>query len=181
MALLLVLLALADRGGWLLAEASDDLVRYDHASAIVVRVIDGDTLDIAIADPVTGKDVTRIRLWGIDCPELARRAQGSSPATSTEFGAEEAAALSRELAEHATVVLMLEAHRQRDRHRRVLAHVDLADGTRLNERLLQAGLARADDRWSHRMQRRYAQLEVAARRAGAGIWSEPVRDNDSNN
>jgi endonuclease YncB( thermonuclease family) len=170
--LLLVLMALADRAGWLLAKASDDLARYDRVNAIVLRVIDGDTLDIAMADPVTGKDVTRVRLWGIDCPELGRPAQGSSPATSTKPGAEDAMAMSRDLAEHSTVVLVLEAHRLRDRHRRLLAHVDLADGTRLNERLLKAGMARADDRWSHSMQRRYAQLEAAARRTGAGIWAQ---------
>ena len=73
------------------------------------------------------------------------------------------------------VLLVLEPHQQRDSFARVLAHVEIADdanaGRSLNEALLEAGLAKADDRWPHARLTRYAQLENAARRQRIGIWS----------
>ena len=46
-----------------------DLGRYDRKSFTVVRVIDGDTLDIDIADSTGNWKTTRVRLWGVDTPE----------------------------------------------------------------------------------------------------------------
>jgi endonuclease YncB( thermonuclease family) len=69
--------------------------------------------------------------------------------------------------------LYLDPQRVRDAYVRVLAHVELLDGRSLNEALLEEGLARADDRWAHTRLTRYAQLELAARRAGAGVWTKP--------
>jgi endonuclease YncB( thermonuclease family) len=69
------------------------------------------------------------------------------------------------------VRLDLEPHRPRDSFDRVLAHVELPDGTDLATALLEAGLARSEPRWPHAWSGRHEQIEVAARRRGAGIWS----------
>lgn len=161
----LAALVLADRHGWLLNEGGE-LAAYDGRWFEVARVIDGDTLDVAAPD---GRSpVTRVRLWGIDTPELADRREGRA----AEPLAEEAAALARDLCAGRRVRLHLESHRLRGRYGRVLAYVELPDGARLNERLLEAGLAAADDRWPHRHVERYELLEQQARFEKLGLWAK---------
>src|SRR5687767_14098436 len=58
----LLCLIAADRQGWLLVRHADDLGAYHGMSAIVVRIIDGDTIDVDIADALNGKSTTRVRL-----------------------------------------------------------------------------------------------------------------------
>jgi endonuclease YncB( thermonuclease family) len=163
------LLVLADRGGLLLYRG-DDLARYDGRTFRVTRVIDGDTLDLDAPD---GNDrYTRVRLWGVDTPEMARR----DPPRSAEPYAQAASEFTRRLASGQTVRLTLEPHRLRGTYGRLLAFVELPDGTLLNESLLSAGLARADGRWSHRYLKRFERLEQAARQGGAGLWGDKRGD-----
>ncbi len=161
---------IADRNGWLLVRQVDDLATYHGVTAGVVRVIDGDTLEVALPDALNRTPATRIRLWGIDCPEVGRFGHDDRP------WSREAAALAKSMLEGRNVLIFLEAHQQRDSFARVLAHVEIADGDNarrsLNEALLEAGLAKADDRWPHSRLTRYAQLENAARRRNVGVWSK---------
>lgn len=160
---ILAALAWADRERWLLYDG-DDLSRYDGKTFRVAHVVDGDTLHVAARDG--DSSVTRVRLWGINAPEMSH--------PGLRVGAEplgdEATHYLRELAEGRTVKLVLEPHRVRDRYERVLAFVELPDGRVLNEEMLAAGLARADDRWAHRRQDRFALLEQQARHDARGIW-----------
>ena len=171
----LIGLIIADRSGWLLVPKIDDMTAYHGASAEVLRVIDGDTIEIELSDAMHDRPVTRIRFWGLDCPETAKPDRPAAPY------ANEATELTRMLAAARPGTLFLESHRTRGVFGRVLAHVELPDGTSLNEALLSAGLAVADERWSHSRLGRYAQLERAAKRAGLGIWSHqgdsPTQDN----
>jgi endonuclease YncB( thermonuclease family) len=164
------LLVWADHAGWLLVEPNDDMARYHGVSATIVRVIDGDTLDVDLADEVAQRLTTRVRLWGIDCPEVGRAGAPAEP------GADEAADLARQHAEGATVMLFLEPQRTRDVYDRLLAHVELAGGRSLNELLLKKGLARAEGRWSHSLMVQYSAIERCARAAGVGIWSAQLAD-----
>jgi endonuclease YncB( thermonuclease family) len=161
------LVVIADRSGWLLARHSDDLSVYDGVAVEVVRVIDGDTLEIGLPDALHDRPTTRVRLCGIDCPETARPGRPAEPL------AEAAADLTRHLVAGKLVVLRLEPDRTRGAFGRVLAHVQLPDGGSLNERLLEAGLAVVDERSPHAMLVRYAQVENTARRQKIGLWSEP--------
>jgi micrococcal nuclease len=131
----------------------------------VIRVIDGDTLDVGLPDLVHDRPVTRVRLWGIDCPERGRNDEPDEPL------ADDATALTRSLVQRQIVTLWLEPHRTRGDYGRLLAHVELSDGRVLNEALLADGLARAEDRWPHGRLARYAQVEHSARRQGVGMWS----------
>lgn len=157
----LTLLSLADHRGWLLYQGGE-LGRYDDRVFEVLRVIDGDTLDIIAVDG--DQRYTRIRLWGVDTPEIGYEDREPEPFSG------EATALTRQLVEGRMVTLDLEPHRVRGVFGRLLAYVRLEDGTVLNERLLLEGLATADDRWPHRAMERYELLEQEARKNRIGVW-----------
>ncbi|MEM9019373.1 MAG: thermonuclease family protein [Planctomycetota bacterium] len=146
------------------AAAGDDWRRYHGQSYRVVRVIDGDTFDLAVPD--RGEQITRVRLWGVDTPELAK-----PDGREAEPYAIEAAARTRTLTEGRAITLYLEPHRHRGRFGRLLAHAELPDGTLLNKRLIEEGLSKADHRWSHGKIEPYQAAEDRARAAGVGLWS----------
>lgn len=162
------LLMVVDRSG-LLLHAGDDLSRYDGRVFTVTRVVDGDTL--TIDEPDGSKPYTRIRLWGVDTPEVRKH----DPPRPAEPYADEATDLTRRLAEGQRVRLILEPHRLRGEYGRLLAFVQLPDGRLLNEVLLADGLAEADARWSHRYLERFENVEKSARTAGKGLWSRNDR------
>ncbi len=163
----LALLIIADRRGWLLVRDADDLPAYHGRMALVSRVIDGDTIEVSLPDALhENAPTTRIRLWGVDAPEMPHFDQAEEPL------AREATKLASDMVQGRQVRLYLEPQRPRDSYGRVLAHVESSDGRSLNEALLEAGLARADDRWPHTRLTRYAQVELAARRAEVGMWSK---------
>lgn len=148
--------------------ADDDITRYDGKTFLVVHVVDGDTLDVDMPDP-SGKDElrekTRIRLWGINAPEMPHHGSEIEPF------AQEATNHLRQRVDHRRVTLTLERHRVRDMYGRLLAFVSIENGVTLNEELVATGLARADGRWEHRNLARYALIEEQARRDGAGLWA----------
>lgn len=167
LAVLLIALSVIDRSGGFIHDGGD-LARYEGGSFAVLRVIDGDTIVLAVPDGK--KKDTHVRLWGINAPEIDHPRFGR---TGDPWG-DEAAELARSLCDGKTVALQLEPSRVRDRYDRLLAFVRLPDGTWLNEHLLVRGMARADDRWPHRHLDRYALLEQQARRDRLGIWSDPA-------
>jgi endonuclease YncB( thermonuclease family) len=155
-------LAAADRRGWFVQDG--DWSKYHGRSFTVARVVDGDTLDVDVPD---GKHAhTRIRLWGIDTPEM----NVGKPELGPQPWAVEATDRARALADGKRVTLELQSHEIRDRYGRLLAYVRLPDGTYLNEQLVLAGLARADRRFPHERMDRYLLLEEQARRDGIGLW-----------
>lgn len=165
-ALALGAIIVADNQGWLLVRRHDDMAAYHGVRATVIRIIDGDTIEIDRADAREDRPSTHIVLWGINCPELAR------PGSAAEPFAEEAAAFTTAQALNNSVTMWLESHQTRDAFGRVLAHIELPNRTRLNEALLEAGLAKVDDRIAHSMLTRYAQLQINAQRRAAGVWSK---------
>ncbi|MCE9592007.1 MAG: thermonuclease family protein [Planctomycetes bacterium] len=157
-----------ERGGALRPEAAD-LERYDQKTFHVVHVVDGDTLDVDAPDG--DHPTTRIRLWGVDAPEIAH------PPHTTEsqpFG-QEATRFLHQRADGQTVRLILEPTRVRDRYGRLLAHVELPSGRLVTEDLLAGGLARADPRWKHRYIERFDRVEKQAKRDHVGMWGEAGR------
>jgi len=155
----------ADRAGWLLVRPFNDHAAYDRRRVTVSRVIDGDTIEIAARDGLHDHATTRVRLLGIDCPEMAGYGRAAEP------WAEEATAFAAALVEGRSVILRLERAETRGLFGRLLAHIELEDGNCLNEALLTAGLAEAEERWPHSRLRRYAALAREARLRGLGIWS----------
>jgi len=149
--------------------AVDDWNRYHDRSFVVTHVVDGDTLDIDVPDQV--KPHTRIRLWGVDAPELAH---GGQPVM--HFGPE-AAAFARDTLEGKRVHVVLSPKRTRGRYGRLLAYVFLERGGRMfNEMLLENGYAYADLRFKHHYFDQFEATDKRARRSGVGLWAAVTPD-----
>ena len=130
------------------------------ATAVVARVIDGDTVELS--------DGRRVRYLGINTPELRKRAGTQWIYAPEPFG-EEAAAANRRLVEGRTVRLEYDS-RLYDRYNRLLAYV-YAGETFVNAALLAQGLARVliippNTRHAEEFQ----DLQRQARQARLGMW-----------
>lgn len=135
----------------------------------VVRVIDGDTVDVRPATPPsTGPARTeRVRLLGIDAPETAH----DQPA---QCGAEVATAALREQLRSGPVTLTLDPiSGHHDRYGRTLGYLD-ADGHDTGLRLIEAGRVEAWHPKSTPAPARYlvyAAAQAQAQAARAGSWA----------
>ncbi|RMH22141.1 MAG: hypothetical protein D6698_01710 [Gammaproteobacteria bacterium] len=132
--------------------------REDHDHEIA-WIPDGDTIHL--------KNGWKIRLIGINTPEIGKRRQPGQP------GAEEARRYLKKLLDHHRIRLEYDQERF-DRYRRRLAYVIRDDGLDVNAAILKAG-------WGHvnivppnvgRIES-YLLLERQARKAGIGIWAYP--------
>jgi micrococcal nuclease len=145
------------------SQNSADIQKYDGRQFAVIKVIDGDTLDIDIPDG--NYPHTRIRLWGVDTPET------KDPRTGPMFFGKEASEFTTTKALNKKVVVHLEKDRDtRDKYHRLLSYVQLPDKTYLNEILLSEGYAYADLRFKHGLYNKYKQLESLARSQKKGLW-----------
>jgi len=163
--LIAIALIVADRQGWLLHESSE-WSTYHGRSFRVVRVIDGDTLDIDIPD--RQRPHTRVRFWGIDAPETAKPQEGKA----AQPFADDAWSLTRRLCDSGSVRVLLDRRQPRDRFDRLLAYLVLPDGTVVNEALLLEGMAKYDARFPHQQLERYELLEKQARFDKKGMWAK---------
>ena len=144
---------------------TSDFEKYHNKKFIVVRVIDGDTLDV---DCIDGEYLTtRIRLWGVDTPETVK------PNQPVEHFGKEACNFTRRHALQKTVRLELVQTSTRDKYGRLLAYVYLPDGKMLNRELVAAGYAYADPRFSHPHMAEFRKLGDDARKNGDGLWAQP--------
>ncbi len=176
LAMVLLAVVWADRnwvrwrpGGSQVRQAGRDVAVYQDRRFMVVKVIDGDTLDIDKADGQY--ETTRIRLWGVDSPESV------NPQTGPMYFGPEASAFAKSLADGQTVRVLLDpGNDTRCKYGRLLAYVELPDGRILNEALLEEGYAYADLRFRHSHFDRYKQLEAVARGSGVGLWANVTRD-----
>jgi endonuclease YncB( thermonuclease family) len=145
-----------------------DFEKYHRKSFTVVKVVDGDTLDID--SPDGEHEHTRIRLWGIDTPETK-----SSKYGVMYFGPE-AAKYSGQLALAKKVTVYLdEGNSTRGKYGRLLAYVQLPDRRFLNEALVTEGYAYADLRFRHSLYNKYEQLGSLARAQKKGLWQNVTR------
>jgi endonuclease YncB( thermonuclease family) len=139
------------------SKATGDWSMYDQKPFFVRHVIDGDTLEI---EPTPGGQPTKIRLIGVDAPEV----KSYWADASTRYAVARA---------HAKpVVIRLEPTRTRDRYGRLLAYVYLSDRESLNFALVRDGQAYADRRFRHTMGSQFEQAENAARKKGTGLWKD---------
>jgi len=140
-----------------------DLDRYHGRTFSVVRVVDGDTLHLDAPD--LGGDSTKVRLLGIDAPEM-----GSNRSARMYFAEEATAFVKRMALDKEVRVYLDERAGSRDRYQRLLAYIELPDGKFLNEELLSEGYVYADGRFKHGYYQKYLQLEAGARSQRRGLW-----------
>ncbi len=143
----------------------NDTEKYHRKSFKVIYIVDGDTLDIDIAD---GKDdYTRVRLLGIDTPET-----GGGKGQAMYYAAE-ATEFVTQLALNKEVTVILDAKSgARDRYGRLLAHLQLEDGRIVNDQLVRNGFAYTDLRFDNDRFDRYVALQNEALRGQKGLWKE---------
>jgi micrococcal nuclease len=150
--------------GWTLAAASPPPVvvaspTIPHRSdpVLVRSVLDGDTIDVAT--------VGRVRLLGIDAPELAH---GHGTAAPFAYEAREKLI---SLVLHRWV--RLESDRERlDVYNRHLAYVVREDGVFVNAELVREGLARVTARLPLARLDELKRAEAEAQRLRHGMWGQ---------
>ncbi len=128
--------------------------------ADIKRIVDGDTLHL--------KDGRKIRLIGINTPELGHRGEASEP-----YGQQAYQVLRDFIGNTGKVGLSFDRER-RDRYHRILAYVVLANGQSLEQYLLKQGLAVSIAISPNTLHLScYRALEQQAREAQKGIWQLP--------
>jgi endonuclease YncB( thermonuclease family) len=151
------------------APVGSDFERYHDRVFTVVNVVDGDTVDIDAPDK--GKATTRIRLWGVDTPEVAGSPRGEM------FWGPEASAFAKKALLNTRVRLELVEGDTRGKYGRLLAYVHVApSGAMFNEMLLRGGYAYADTRFVHPFRDRFRSIEADARAGGVGLWRDVTVD-----
>lgn len=127
-------------------------------TAAVVRVIDGDTIDVQWRGTVE-----RVRYLGIDTPE-------PYAGSAAECYAAAASAANRKLVADKTVSLVRDTE-NRDAYNRLLRYV-YVDDTFVNAALVQSGHATAlPIKPNTRYAQRFYKLEQAAAAEAVGLWS----------
>ena len=129
----------------------------EHETALVVRVLDGDTIEVLLAG-----ETLRLRYIGINSPEDGQ-----------PFAAETTQA-NRDFVEGKKVLLEKDVS-ETDRYNRILRYVYLLDGTFINAELVRGGYARAaayppDTRYQDYLE----SVQQKASQAGLGIWALPL-------
>ncbi|MCG5513335.1 thermonuclease family protein [Ectothiorhodospira shaposhnikovii] len=128
--------------------------------ARVNHVYDGDTVRLS--------DGTRVRMIGLDTPEIFWRENSAEP-----FGHEARDALVEILESHDYRVLLVHDQERRDHYQRRLAHLFTPDGRPIHAELLARGLAVAltipPNDWNLQC---YRDAEAQAREAGLKIWEQ---------
>lgn len=141
------------------AASPDNCPAYSAGEKVTIaRVDDGDTVRLG--------DGRRVRLLGVNAPELARDGQEDQP-----YARDARKAVKSFFAESRSARLLLDAER-RDKYGRTLAHLFDHRGNSLAAYLLRSGLA-----WhvavppNLRLADCLAEQEQSARSAALGIWS----------
>lgn len=130
-------------------------------SALVTRVFDGDTIDVA--------GVGRVRLLGIDAPEMGGRFERPAP-----FAIEARERL-QTLVLHRWVRLECDGPRRRDEYGRSLAYVFLGTRELVNAQLVRDGVARVSVRTRLKYWEELRRAEEEARARRRGMWGERPR------
>ena len=161
--LVLGLSAVLDRTGTF-RYRGDDWAAFDQKACLVTHVSDGDTIVVKRLD---GGAETKVRLIGVDTPELHSAAGGGS-----DYWAREAMRYTADKTRGKSVTLRLEPTNTRDRYKRLLAYVYVGDSDQLNLDLVRDGQGYADRRFRHSMRSQFEQAEADARRRGRGLWKD---------
>jgi endonuclease YncB( thermonuclease family) len=134
-----------------------------QSPAAVVRVVDGDTVDVQLEDGQT----ERVRLIGIDTPEVV------DPRKPVQCFGREASAHAHELLDGQSVAIEMDASQgQRDVFGRLLAYVWLADGRNFGQVMIADGFAHE---YTYNLPYAYLDAFTAAQDTAianqVGLWS----------
>ena len=139
---------------------------YHNKRFIVNQVNDGDTIYLALYDKVACRSKTRVRLLGVDTPEIASKRSSAMPYSEEAREYVINSCLNKE------VIIKLEPNRSihRDKYKRLLAYIYLTEDVMLNEQLISGGYGWADIRHEHLYNSRFEKLHKLAQKNKIGLW-----------
>ncbi len=155
----LALAVLAGGGFYLRGTDPEPSHQGEETHATVVHVIDGDTI---VAHAADGTDLGRIRVIGIDAPEV----------DPPKCYADAATAAATDLLDRQDVTLTTDpTQSERDVYGRLLAYIDLDDGTDFGLHMLSEGHARLlDSDVPYQRRDTYEDAQTDAQEGNAGLW-----------
>lgn len=144
-----------------IASDSTELAKGNLQKAKVVRVIDGDTIEL--------EDGQKVRYIGIDTPETV------DPRRDPQCFGQEASAQNKKLVEGKEIYLEKDVS-ETDRYGRLLRYIYLEEnGISINEKLVKEGYAAASSYPPNlKYQEKFKAAEQEARNNHKGLWQEGV-------
>ncbi len=143
-------------------EIANENIEESTEAYRVIKVIDGDTLDVSLEDRTE-----RLRLIGIDTPETV------DPRKKVQCFGKEASNKAKELLSGQFVSLESdESQGERDKYKRLLRYVFLPDGTNFNLYMISEGYAHEytyDEPYKYQFD--FKQAEATARENSKGLWN----------
>ena len=137
------------------------LVRNQPGLYSVVRVADGDTIDV----DMNGR-IETVRMIGVDTPETHK------PDTPVQCYGPEATAYTKQLIGRQKVRLEADPlETNRDRYDRLLRYIYLPDETLIEEKLIAEGYGFAYTFFPFAKSELFEKLEQSAEQAAKGLWS----------
>lgn len=137
-----------------------------QTNALVVRVVDGDTVDVKL-DAEPNKQY-RVRLLGVNTPETV------DPRRPVQCFGKEASDFTKKTLNDKRIRLEADPQAdERDKYDRLLRNIYLEDGTDFNALLIIDGYAQAYVSFPQNPQRKteLRRLESEAKAAGRGLWA----------
>jgi len=127
----------------------------------IQRIIDGDTIEL--------ENIGKIRLIGVDTPELAH------PLKPVQFFAKKASEYTRKIAEGKRVKLEYDQERI-DKYGRTLAYVYFENGKMLNSEIIKNGYGFAYTKYPFKYMEEFRRYEREAKEQELGLWGNEGMD-----
>jgi len=136
----------------------------------VVRVIDGDTIDVLIEG-----EIERVRLIGINTPETV------DPRKPVECFSKEASSKAKEVLNNQRIILESDPSQgERDKYNRLLRYVFLLDSSNFNLLMIKSGYAyEYTYNLPYKYQEEFKQAQKYAEKNGLGLWGADCVDTRS--
>lgn len=137
-------------------DKSSQIPNDGHTYYEVEKVIDGDT--------ITVEEIGKIRLIGLDTPETVDRRK------PVEYFGKEASQFLTRLVLHEKVRLEYDQNKK-DKYKRTLAYVYMADGTFVNAEIIKQGYGFAYTKFPFKYLEQFRAFEKEAREDKRGLWA----------
>lgn len=133
-------------------------LKENKKSIPVLKIVDGDTIDVLYKEKTE-----RIRIQGMDTPET------KDPRYPVQCFGKEATLRAKEILEGQNIYL--ETDGDRGKYQRLLAYIQLTDGTDYGEKMIREGYAWHYSKYPHERMEVYDEAEKFARKNNNGLWS----------
>ena len=150
----------------------EETVKSDHLKATVIRVIDGDTVEVRLNNGKTDK----VRLLGVDTPETNAKNKPGEYGSVTDIDClkawgDKATSYAIDQLDNREVILVLDDEAGlRGYYGRLLAYVEV-DKKDFNRSLVQLGYARVYEEGESQRESEYQKDQSVAQANSIGLWS----------